>query len=167
MADLPAKRLQVEPPFTYVGVDVFEPWEVTSRRTRGGHANIKRWAVMFSCMCTRAVHIEVIEAMSSSSCINALRRFFAIRGPAKQIRSDQGTNFIGACREHKMDKPSSSSETMEKYLQEHNCTWVFNPPHSSHTWGRMGAHDWHRPSHPRLLAPSMWIVASHTQRPLG
>ena len=73
--------------------------------------------------------------MSSSSCINALRGFFAIRGPAKQIRSDQGTNFIRACRELKMDKPSSSSETVEKYLQEHNCTWVFNPPHSSYMGG--------------------------------
>ncbi|KAK0143407.1 hypothetical protein N1851_018479 [Merluccius polli] len=104
------------------------------------HHHSKRWAVMFSCMCTRAVHIEVIEAMSASSCINALRRFFAIRGPAKQIRLDQGTNFIGACRELNMDKPSSSSETVEKYLQEHDCTWVFNPPHSSHmggAWERM------------------------------
>ena len=74
MSDLPAERLQVAPPFTYVGVDVFGPWEVVSRRTRGGHSNSKRWAVMFSCMCSRAVHIEVIEAMSASSFINALRQ---------------------------------------------------------------------------------------------
>ncbi len=95
MAALRAERLQVAPPFTYVGVNVFGPWEVISRCTRGGVFNSKRWAVMFSCMCSRAVHIEVIEAMSTSSFINALRRFFVIRGPAKQIRSDCGTNFIG------------------------------------------------------------------------
>ncbi len=46
MAALPAERLQVAPPFTYVGVDVFGPWEIVSRRTRGGVFNSKRWAVL-------------------------------------------------------------------------------------------------------------------------
>ena len=63
----PSVYKYIHPPFTDVGVDVFGPWEVTPRRTRGGHANNKRWAVMFLCICTRAVHIEVIEAMSSIS----------------------------------------------------------------------------------------------------
>lgn len=140
MADLPAERLQAAPPFTYVGVDIFGPWEVVSRRTRGGHANSKRWAALFCCMCTRAVHIEVVESMSASSFINALRRFFAIRGPAKQIHSDRGTNFIGACHELNMDASSCSSVSVEKYLQKQQCKWVFNPPHSSHmggVWERM------------------------------
>jgi len=139
MSDLPVERLTVAPPFTYVGVDVFGPWEVTARKTRGGQANSKRWAVMFSCMCSRAVHIEVIEAMSSSSFINALRRFFAIRGPVKQLHSDRGTNFVGASHELKMDESCVSSENVQKYLKEHNCTWKFNPPHASH----MGGH-WER-----------------------
>lgn len=72
MADLPPDRLESSPPFTFVGVDVFGPWMVTSRRTRGGHAQAKRWAVLFICATTRAVHIEVVEEMSSSSFVNAL-----------------------------------------------------------------------------------------------
>ncbi len=103
MSDLPPERLSMDPPFSFVGLDVFGPWVVTSRRTRGGQANSKRWAVLFTCMSTRAIHIEIIESMDSSSFINALRRFFAIRGPAKQLRSDCGTNFIGACKELKME----------------------------------------------------------------
>lgn len=79
MLDLPAERLQTDPPFSYVALDVFGSWEVAARRTRGGHANSKRWALLFTCMSTRAIHIEVIETMSSSSFINALRRFFSIR----------------------------------------------------------------------------------------
>lgn len=35
MADLPAEHLQTEPHFSFVGLDVFGPWEVTSRHTRG------------------------------------------------------------------------------------------------------------------------------------
>uniref|UniRef100_UPI0009B3E70D uncharacterized protein LOC109953346 n=1 Tax=Monopterus albus TaxID=43700 RepID=UPI0009B3E70D len=134
MADLPPERLKVCPPFTYVGLDVFGPWSVTTRRTRGGQAESKRWAIMFSCMSSRAVHIEVIESMDTSSCINALRRFFALRGPAKQLKSDCGTNFIGTSKELGMDK------TMQRYLSEQGCTWEFNPPHASHmggSWERM------------------------------
>ncbi len=140
IAALPAEWLQVAPPFTYVGVYVFGPWEVVSRRTRKGVFNSKRWAVMFSCMCSRAVHIEVIEAMSTSSFINTLRRFFAIRGPAKQIRSLCGTNLIGASRELDMDQLNPGFKSVEKYLDTESCTWVFNPPPASHmggAWERM------------------------------
>nr|XP_055053759.1 uncharacterized protein LOC129438884 [Misgurnus anguillicaudatus] len=139
MSDLPPERLSMDPPFSFVGLDVFGPWMVTSRRTRGGQANSKRWAVLFTCMSTRAIHIEVIESMDSSSFINALRRFSAVRGPAKQLRSDCGTNFVGACKELKMESVTDDRKVQE-YLSDNGCTWVFNPPHSSHmggSWERM------------------------------
>lgn len=71
MADLPIDRLSTEPPFTYVGLDVFGPWTVVARRRRGGQAQNKRWAVLFTCMSTRATHIELIDCMDSSTFINA------------------------------------------------------------------------------------------------
>ncbi|XP_063733027.1 uncharacterized protein LOC134860115 [Eleginops maclovinus] len=134
MADLPTERLTTCPPFTYVGLDVFGPWHVSTRRTRGTQPQSKCWAILFCCMSSRAVHIEVITSMDTSSCINALRRFFAIRGPAKQLRSDCGTNFIGACKELGLsaDQPDS---TVQRYLQHQGCSWVFNPPHASHMGG--------------------------------
>lgn len=82
MSDLPADRFSTDPPFTHAGLDVFGPWMVTARITRGGQANSKRWAVLFTCM---SVQIEVIESMDASSFINALRRFLAIRGPVKTL----------------------------------------------------------------------------------
>ncbi|KAK7877393.1 hypothetical protein WMY93_031909, partial [Mugilogobius chulae] len=140
MADLPTERLSTDPPFSYVGIDVFGPWSVTSRRTRGGLASSKRWAVMFTCMSTRAVHLEVIESMDTSSFINALRRFFSIRGPAIQLRTDCGTNFTGACRELGFDNKIPSDPKIKSFLNDSGCAWVFNPPHSSHmggSWERM------------------------------
>ena len=139
MADLPPERLQTCPPFTYVGLDVFGPWSVVTRRTRGGLAESKRWAIIFSCMSSRAVHIEVIESLNTSSCINALRRFFSIRGPAKKLQSDCGTNFIGACNELGLSSDQKDTN-VTRYLTQHGCTWKFNPPHSSHmggSWERM------------------------------
>lgn len=139
MADLPADRLSMEPPFTNVGCDVFGPWDVVARRTRGGLAHSKRWAVIFTCMAVRAVHIEVIESLDTSSFINALRRFLAVRGPVKQIRSDRGTNFVGASAELKIPSNIDSS-SVKRYLAEQGCSWLFNPPHAPHmggSWERM------------------------------
>ncbi|XP_067306911.1 uncharacterized protein [Pseudorasbora parva] len=139
MADLPPERLHTCPPFTYVGVDVFGPWQIVSRRTRGGQAQSKRWAMLFCCMSSRAVHIEIIESLDTSSCINALRRFFAIRGPAKQIRSDCGTNFVAAAKELGLSRQQPDI-TVQNFLSQKGCSWVFNPPHASHmggSWERM------------------------------
>lgn len=139
MASLPADRLSTDPPFTNVGLDVFGPWSVSARRTRGGLSHSKRWAVIFTCMSVRAVHIEVIESLDTSSFINALRRFLAVRGPVKSIRSDRGTNFVGACQSLKI--PSNIDQNgVKSYLSAQGCSWTFNPPHASHfggTWERM------------------------------
>lgn len=140
MADLPPDRISTEPPFTNVGIDVFGPWMVTSRRTRGGVANSKRWAVIFTCLSIRAVHIELIESMDTSSFINAFRRFVSVRGPVKLVRSDCGTNFVGACRELGISAESFKSSQIGKFLANTGCKWIFNPPHASHmggAWERM------------------------------
>ncbi|CAJ0956272.1 unnamed protein product [Ranitomeya imitator] len=134
MANLTLDRLSTEPPFTNVRLDVFGPWSVVARHTRRVQANAKRWAVMFTCMSIRAVHIEVIESMDTSGFINALRRFIAIRGPMKHISFDRGTNFVGAMKE--LQIPSNLDTTsVERYLNDQGCTWTFNLPHYSHMGG--------------------------------
>ncbi|KAK7886427.1 hypothetical protein WMY93_026048 [Mugilogobius chulae] len=53
------------------------------------------------------------------------------------LRSDRGTNFIGACKELNLN---SDDPDVKTYLQDNKCTWTFNPPHSSHmggVWERM------------------------------
>ena len=140
MADLPLDRLQRGPPFSSVGVDTFGPWSIVSRRTRGGLAESKRWAILFTCLTTRAIHIEVVEELSTSSFINALRRFVAIRGNVKELRSDRGTNFIGAVDALKADCVNVEDTSVKKFLNSKAIVWYFNPPHSSHmggVWERM------------------------------
>ena len=138
MADLPADRVSPAPPFGYVGLDVFGPWQICARRTRGGLAHAKRWTVLFTCMTTRAIRIEVIEAVDTSSFINALRKFQALQGPVIQLRSDYGSNFVGARNELEgVLKPCDVSAT-QRYLLKEGCEWIFNPPHASgRAWERM------------------------------
>jgi hypothetical protein len=135
MADLPSERLTPAPPFTYVGLDVFGPWQVVTRRTRGGVAKNKRWAVIFTCLTVRAVHIEIIEAMDTSSFLNALRRFLALRGSVSQFRSDCGTNFVGAQTDLATALQEMKNEQISSYLARQECEWLFNPQHASHAGG--------------------------------
>lgn len=53
----------------------------------------------------------------------------------RQIKCDQGTNFVGAKNElsaalHKVD-----AERLENFLAEKQCDFVFNTPHASHAGG--------------------------------
>ncbi|XP_052233134.1 uncharacterized protein LOC127845993 [Dreissena polymorpha] len=135
MANLPEDRLTPGPPFTYVGVDTFGPWPVMTRRTRGEVAESKRWAIIFVCLVTRASHIEVIEDMSSSAFINALRRFISVRGPVKEFRSDRGTNFVDALKDIKADAICVEDPPVKAFLKDKEVAWILNTPHASHKGG--------------------------------
>lgn len=78
--------------------------------------------------------------MSSSSFINALRRFVSLRGPVKEMRSDRGTNFLGALDSIQADAVYTKKGPIRDYLRNNRITWTFNPPHASHrggSWERM------------------------------
>lgn len=135
MGNIPDFRCKPSPPFTYVGVDTFGPWEVTARKTRGGVANAKRWAILFTCLTSRAVHIELVDEMTSSAFINSLRRFVAMRGKVTEFYSDRGTNFVGSTDALNINAINIESPTLKKYMVENGSTWIFNPPHASHMGG--------------------------------
>ena len=61
-----------------------------------GRKEVKRYVALFTCMASRAVHLEVSNTLETVSFHNASRRFICRRVPVRQLRSDQGTNFIGA-----------------------------------------------------------------------
>ena len=135
MANLPADRLETPPPFTNVGLGVFGPWFIKTRKLRGGAANSKRWGLIFTCLNCRAVHIEVLETMETSSFICALRHFVSIRGVPSLIRCDRGTNFIEGKSELEESFKKMDKKLIAKYLMEQQCEWIFNPPHASHFGG--------------------------------
>ena len=76
MGNLPKERLTPEdPPFTSVGVDYFGPLYVHQ-----GRSHVKHYGCVFTCLTTRAVHIEITSSLDTDSFINALRRFTSLRG---------------------------------------------------------------------------------------
>jgi len=136
MADLPEERVVPDlPPFTNVGVDYFGPVDI-----KRGRSIMKRYGVVFTCMTSRAVHLEVAYSLDTDSCINALRRFICRRGQVAHLRSDNGTNFVGAERELREALASLNHDRIGRAMSKKGIKWSFNPPTGSHhggTWERL------------------------------
>ena len=69
MVDLPKDRVQPAPPFSYCAVNYFGPWYV-----KEGRRQVKRYGVLFTCLASRAVHLEVANSLTADSFINVYRR---------------------------------------------------------------------------------------------
>ena len=136
MADLPEVRVVAEkPPFTFVGVDYFGPLEVKQGRSR-----VKRYGCLFTCLITRAVHIELAHSLDTDSMINALRRFISVRGYPEQVRRDQGSNFTKADKELKEAIEEWNQHKINNFCRQKKIEWIFNPPSASHmgdAWKQM------------------------------
>ena len=133
MSDLPEDRMDCYSPFTYCAVDYFGPFIV-----KEGRKELKRYGVLFTCMASRAVHVEIANSLTTDSFINAYRRFVSRRGPIRQLRSDQGSNFVGARRELAKALDEMDQERIKAKLLEDSCDWFhfrMNTPASSHMGG--------------------------------
>ena len=133
MADLPPERINPAAPFTYTGMDVFGPWHV-----KGGRKEVKRCGIIFTCLASRAVHLETLNSMDTDSFINALRRFISRRGKVQKLRSDQGTNFVGAKNELASAMKEINKDTVKNFLGTKECDWIefcMNVPCASHIGG--------------------------------
>jgi hypothetical protein len=73
MAKLPKPRVEpFQPAFTNIGLHFFGPFTVVIGRRRE-----KRWACLFTCLATRAVHLEMVYRMDADSFIMARTKFLA------------------------------------------------------------------------------------------
>ena len=131
MADLPADRVTPgKPPFSLVGVDCFGPFMV-----RRGRSQVKRYGVLYTCLVTRAIHIETVQSMDTDSFVNSMLRFVARRGLPEMIRSDNGTNFVGGNKELSQAISQWNQRQIHESLLQKGIKWVFNPPSGSHHGG--------------------------------
>ena len=123
------------PPFTYTGIDYFGPFLVKVKRSR-----CKRYGCIFTCLTTRAVHIEIVHTLDTDSFIACLQRFISRRGRPEKIFSDNGTNLVGGERELRESLQALDQGNIRASMLCREIEWHFNPPHASHMgglWERM------------------------------
>ncbi|XP_051785092.1 uncharacterized protein LOC127528414 [Erpetoichthys calabaricus] len=130
MADLPLARLHLlKPAFYSTGVDCFGPFIVkVSRR------NEKRWGVVFKCLTTRCVYLNIFNSVDADSFLMTLRRFIPRRGKPYELLCDQGTNFRGSNREL-CEAFASLTNDLKLLLAKQKIRFQFNPPGAPHFGG--------------------------------
>lgn len=131
MGDLPQARMaHYQRPFTFCGLDLFGPMEVTVGRRRE-----KRYGALFTCLTVRAVHVEIVSSLTTDSLIMALRRMAARRGWPRHLYSDNGTNLRGADKELQKSMQDLDNEVLKAEGAKNGLEFHFIPPLSPH-WGR-------------------------------
>ncbi|XP_041932487.1 uncharacterized protein LOC121695553 [Alosa sapidissima] len=86
-------------------------------------------------MTSRAVPLEVAYTLDTDSCINSVRRFICRRGPVSTLRSDNGTNFVGASRKLKECLTTLNHGKIQRAFLQDGIEWRFNTPSAFHQGG--------------------------------
>lgn len=63
---------------------------------KDGRKELKCYALLLTCTCSRAIHIDMLEELTTDAVINTLSSFVILRWSVKKIQCSQGSNFIGA-----------------------------------------------------------------------
>ena len=90
-------RMKPTPVFHNCATDIFGPFmirDAVRRRVKG-----KGYGVIFTCLSTRAVHLELAESYDTDAFLGALRRFSSIRGYPATMHSDNGSQLVAANKE--------------------------------------------------------------------
>ena len=133
MSPLPNERVLPTPAWTYTSVDLFGPIEhVDMVRKR---LKEKCWGVIFTCMVSRAVHLDLTQAYHTDAFLQALRRFMSIRGAPKEFLSDQGTQLVACSKEVTGILELLNWSQVEGWCTKRNVTWKFVPPQGQHMNG--------------------------------
>lgn len=135
MGQLPTCRVTPSRPFLHTGIDYAGPFPVKSQAGRGWKTT-KSWLCLFVCMASKALHLEMVESLSTDAFLATLRRFTSRRGVPAHLYSDNGTNFIGAEKELKeyFNNPDVQS-TLSRRLGDDGICWHFLPPSAPHQGG--------------------------------
>ncbi len=133
MAPLPKSRLCSVSAFENVGVDYAGPFKTKQGR---GKVRAKRYLCLFTCLTTRAVHLEMSYSLDTDAFINAFSRMTSRRGTPRYVISDNGTNFVGAERElRELVEALDKDKIIRETTKFHPVDWKFNPPIAPHFGG--------------------------------
>lgn len=139
MASLPKDRVNIQRPFSVVGIDFAGPFNMKDGKVRN-RVIVKGYLCLFICFCTKATHLELVGDLSAKSFLNCLKRFTARRGLCSKIYSDNATNFVGS--HHFMQSALGEvinqfrhNPDITKFLLENRTEWSFIPARSPHHGG--------------------------------
>lgn len=118
--------------FSRAAVDFAGPFLVKRGR---GRVQEKRYAAVFTCLQTRACHLEMVTSLDTEGFKMALARFCSRRGCPKLLVSDNGTNFVATERELREAVAALGQSSFAADVASRGIEWKFNPPCAPHFGG--------------------------------
>ena len=118
--------------FTNCAVDRAGPYLTVQGR---GKVRVKRYLCLFLCLQTHSGHVEMAFSEDTDGFLNALTRMVARRGWPRDMLSDNGTNFIGGCKEINQLVKEIDRDMVQKMTSNKGIHWHWNPPATPHLGG--------------------------------
>ncbi len=138
MGPLPSSRTDVALPFQSTGVDFAGPFTIRVGLPRSKKTS-KAYLVVFICMLTKAVHLEVCLSLSTEAFTQTLRDFCNRRGTPTDLYSDNGSNFLGTRNEILQLQDFLAAKNTNRAINQLTKTkqfrWHLNPPRAPHMGG--------------------------------
>lgn len=135
MGNLPEPRVTPARAFAHCGIDYAGPISVLAISGRGQKAH-KAYIAVFVCLCTRAIHLELVSDYSTKKFLAAFTRFASRRGTPTTVMSDNGTTFQGADRELRgAFRTLRQDPELQAHMENLEISWKFIPPSAPHHGG--------------------------------
>ena len=125
MGQLPEQRLKPSPAWNSTAIDLFGPFKIrdeVKKRTFG-----KAYGVIFNCLSSRAVHIDIAPDYSTETFLMVFRRFVSLRGYPTQLYSDNGPQLVSANNELINITKNFNQEQLQTFGVVEGFQWKFTP----------------------------------------
>ena len=129
MAPLPIERLKPAPMWYHTGIDLFGPFQIkgeVNKRTVG-----KGYGVIFTCLLTRGVFIDIATDYSTDGFLLVFRRFVSLRGYPAKIFSDPGSQLKQASKELNEMFQQFEWDRIKEVGARNGLEWIFSPADAS------------------------------------
>ena len=118
------ERLKPAPAWDATALNFFSPFKVkdeVKKRMTG-----KAYGLIFNCLATRAVYVDVSPDYSSEKFLMALRRFISIRGYPLKLYLDNRAQLVAANKELKKVVKDLDSRSLQQFGVMQGLKWIFS-----------------------------------------
>ena len=124
MGELEPERLQPFPAFYHTSLDLFGPFIIRDNIKK--RARSKAYGIIFNCMATRAVYLDIVDGYGTQYFLVTFRRFVTVRGYPASIRSDNLSQLVAANKELREMAKNLNWSDISQFGTTKGLTWTFN-----------------------------------------
>ena len=123
MGNLLTDRLKQAPPWYSTGIDLFGPYRIRDEIKK--RTTSKAYGVIFNCLGTRAVYLDIAADYSTDKFLMVLRRFVSLHGYPSKLFSDKGTQLVAANKELSNITKNWDWNNLKGFCVTEGFEWIF------------------------------------------